>query len=105
MFCAGDGDGLPVVQFAGSGQMGGAVFADAGSLFGAGAGAKKNQGCTPGDTTAVCLKDDSTVRSSVGGSILWNSPVGPIRMDLAQTLTKESYDKEQFFRFGASTKF
>ncbi len=53
----------------------------------------------------ICLADDSSVRSSVGGSILWNSPVGPIRMDFAQALSKESYDKEQFFRFGASTKF
>ena len=33
------------------------------------------------------------------------SPVGPIRMDFAKTLTKESYDDEQFFRFGAATKF
>ena len=36
---------------------------------------------------------------------MWNSPVGPLRMDFAKVLTKESYDEEQFFRFGASTKF
>ena len=54
---------------------------------------------------AVCLADDSTIRSSVGASIMWDSPVGPMRMDFAKVLTKETYDDEQFFRFGASTKF
>ena len=78
--------------------MGAAVFADAGSLFNASGRAKEV--VDPAD-----LLDDSTVRSSVGGSILWNSPVGPLRVDFAQALTKEDYDDEQFFRFGASTKF
>ena len=79
--------------------LSGAFFADAGSLFGAGAGAKK------AITAAGALVDDSTIRSSVGASLMWNSPVGPLRMDFAQVLTKASYDSEQFFRFGASTKF
>jgi outer membrane protein insertion porin family len=36
---------------------------------------------------------------------MWNSPIGPLRMDFAEVLTKEKYDQEQFFRFGAQTKF
>jgi outer membrane protein insertion porin family len=80
--------------------MSGAVFADAGSLFGAGALAKSLN-----DGTQLSLADDATVRASVGASLLWNSPVGPIRLDLAHALSKETYDKEQIFRFGASTKF
>jgi outer membrane protein insertion porin family len=36
---------------------------------------------------------------------MWNSPVGPIRMDFAKVLTKEKYDETQFFRFGASSRF
>jgi outer membrane protein insertion porin family len=84
----------------------GAVFADAGSLFNAGQGAKDlAASCIPGDPTTVCLADDATIRSSVGASLMWASPVGPIRMDFAKVLTKESYDDEQFFRFGAATKF
>lgn len=78
----------------------GAVFADAGSLWNAAQAAK--------DLSAqgkVNLVDDNTVRSSVGGSILWNSPVGPLRVDFAQALTKQDYDKLQFVRFGAQTKF
>ena len=36
---------------------------------------------------------------------MWNSPVGPLRLDFAKALTKEDFDQTQFFRFGASTKF
>jgi outer membrane protein insertion porin family len=90
--------------------MSAAVFADAGSLFGAGATAKAfNTQCGSADPNAkllgICLADDSTVRSSVGASIIWNSPVGPLRLDYAFPLTRESYDRTQEFRFGASTKF
>jgi outer membrane protein insertion porin family len=53
----------------------------------------------------VCLADDATIRSSVGAGLLWNSPLGPLRLDYAYVLTKESYDKTQAIRFGASTKF
>lgn len=80
--------------------LSGAVFADAGSLWDATGGAKKAMAAT-GDV----LGDSASIRSSVGGSIMWNSPVGPLRMDFAKVLTKESYDQTQFFRFGASSKF
>lgn len=90
----------------------GAVFADAGSLFGAGQLAKDlNNQCggitlgANGRPTGVCLADDSSIRSAVGGSILWNSPLGPLRLDVAKALTKEDYDRTQLVRFGASTKF
>ena len=86
--------------------MSGAIFADAGSLFGAGAGAKRlNAGCIPGNVATVCLADDSSIRASVGAGLLWNSPLGPIRLDYAFPLMKESYDDIQRIRFGASTKF
>ena len=86
--------------------MSGAVFADAGSLFGAGGLAKdldKNCGIDPDD--AVCLADDASIRSSIGVGLLWNSPLGPLRLDYAYALTKEKYDETQQIRFGASTKF
>lgn len=78
----------------------GAVFADAGSLFTAGEAAKRL-----GDSGLISLADEATVRASVGGSILWNSPVGPLRMDYAHVLNSEEFDDEQAFRFGASSKF
>jgi outer membrane protein insertion porin family len=83
----------------------GAVFADAGSLFGANLPSNIVQGCNPPPATNVCLADSSSIRSSVGASLMWASPVGPIRMDFAHVLSAESYDQKQFFRFGAATKF
>jgi outer membrane protein insertion porin family len=94
--------------------MSGAVFADAGSLFGAGKAAKNldascgapdSPGPPPAPTPQVCLEDSSAIRSSVGVGLLWNSPLGPLRLDYAYALTKEDYDKTQAIRFGASTKF
>jgi outer membrane protein insertion porin family len=86
--------------------LGGAVFVDAGQLFGAGAFAKNApQGCSPGDNTVVCLVDDMAIRASAGFSILWNSPLGPLRLDIAKAFLKQDYDDEQLIRFGASTKF
>ena len=46
-----------------------------------------------------------SVRVSAGMSLLWNSPLGPLRLDIGKALVKESYDQEQLVRFGASTKF
>ncbi|MBI1650736.1 outer membrane protein assembly factor BamA [Hyphomicrobium sulfonivorans] len=84
----------------------GAVFADAGSLWNAGGTAQAlNANCGVAGADQICLQDSSGIRSSVGASLLWASPVGPIRMDFAKVLSKETYDDEQFFRFGAATKF
>jgi len=87
--------------------MSGAVFADAGSLFGAGGRAKElDTECPNGDReVGICLADDASIRSSVGVGLLWNSPLGPLRLDYAYVLTKEDYDETQAIRFGASTKF
>ena len=84
--------------------LSGAVFADAGSLFNV-SGRAKTVMAACSVNGGPCLVDDSSIRSSVGGSLMWNSPVGPLRMDFAKVLSKEKYDEEQFFRFGASTKF
>ena len=74
----------------------GAVFADAGTLFD-----------TDADniTGVVVAADDATIRSSVGASLLWASPLGPLRADFAYVLTKDDEDREQFFRIGGGSKF
>lgn len=76
--------------------MGGAVFADAGSVFDA---SKRAKELVPG------LLDDASIRASAGVSLLWSSPLGPLRLDYAFPILSEKYDDEQRFRFGASTKF
>jgi outer membrane protein insertion porin family len=86
--------------------MSGAAFVDAGSLFGAGALARElGKGCIPGDKNTVCLADDSSIRASAGLSLIWNSPLGPLRLDVAKAFLKKNFDDEQLVRFGASTKF
>ena len=74
----------------------GAVFADAGMLWGTDASCS---GCTGK------INDDMAIRSSIGASVLWASPFGPIRADFAQALTKQTYDTTQFFRIGTSAAF
>jgi outer membrane protein insertion porin family len=44
-------------------------------------------------------------RASVGLSIIWASPFGPLRFDYAFPVVKEDFDDVQHFRFGASTRF
>ena len=90
--------------------LSGAVFVDAGSLFGAGSFATAGipQNCDPATATPgkdVCLADDSSIRASAGFSIMWNSPLGPLRLDIAKAFLKKDFDDEQLVRFGASTNF
>ncbi|TDI57701.1 MAG: outer membrane protein assembly factor BamA, partial [Alphaproteobacteria bacterium] len=80
----------------------GAVFADAGTLFATSGHVSFLEGIGViffGDPT------DPSIRSSVGGSILWSSPFGPIRADFAYVLTGEAYDEEQVLRIGGGTRF
>jgi outer membrane protein insertion porin family len=44
-------------------------------------------------------------RASVGASLLWASPFGPIRVDYAVPIMKEPTDQVQNFNFGVSTRF
>jgi outer membrane protein insertion porin family len=88
-----------------------AVFADAGSLWDY-KGAINFPGIPPAATCpagtvagAVCLADSAKIRTSVGASIIWASPFGPLRLDYAIPITKEKYDKIQNFRFGGTTRF
>lgn len=77
-----------------------ALFADAGQLL-------DYKGPTGWAVTGenLLLPNDNPIRSSVGAGILWDSPIGPLRFDLAYAVTKASYDRTQIFRFGGGTKF
>jgi outer membrane protein insertion porin family len=80
--------------------MQGAVFIDAGSLFDAGGLAE-----TAVANEGSFILDAPDVRLSTGVSIIWQSPLGPLRADLAQALLKAEFDRTELFRFGASTNF
>jgi outer membrane protein insertion porin family len=88
-----------------------AAFADAGNLW-------SYKGPTfwdvTGETLQVGLDSASNIRSSVGVGLLWDSPLGPLRFDLAYPLKKycstgstgiEVCDRTQIFRFSGGTRF
>lgn len=78
----------------------GAIFADAGSLWG-------YRGPTSWNVTGetIAPADSAAVRASVGVGLIWNSPFGPLRFDYAIPVMKQSYDRVQQFRFGGGTRF
>ena len=51
------------------------------------------------------VRDDLGLRASVGISVFWKSPLGPLRFYIAQPVAKEPYDVTQIFRFSTSTQF
>jgi len=54
-------------------------------------------------TSPLC--DDTKIRASAGIGLIWDSPFGPLRFDLAYPILKQSYDRTQLFRFGGGAKF
>jgi outer membrane protein insertion porin family len=54
---------------------------------------------------ALQYADSAAPRVSVGASLIWDSPFGPLRFDFAYPLLKQSYDRTQFFQFGGGTHF
>ena len=59
--------------------------------------------CNNGVVGQLC--SDTMIRSAAGVGLIWDSPFGPLRFDLAYPITKQSYDHTQIFRFGGGTKF
>ncbi|TPV99581.1 MAG: Outer membrane protein assembly factor BamA [Beijerinckiaceae bacterium] len=93
----------------------GAIFADAGTLYGftgrtnfSPTGVCSGGPFIPPFTQSNCITvgaDTSMIRTSAGGSIIWASPLGPIRFDFAKAITKNQFDQTQFFRFTGGTTF
>ena len=70
----------------------GRLFSDVGSLWG-----------IDGDDTDV--DDDNSPRMSVGTGFSWISPFGPVVIDIAKPILKESYDKTELINFSFGTRF
>ncbi|MBA4223447.1 MAG: outer membrane protein assembly factor BamA [Bosea sp.] len=118
----------------------GAIFADAGTLFNYDGGRKVAGNFCPAGSEArqfnvaidqtyglpfqnniACVRDKNVLRSSVGVSLLWQSPLGPIRFDYAYALSKDDGqfgtdpvtgltgkfggDRVQAFRFSGGARF
>ncbi|MFS8181709.1 outer membrane protein assembly factor BamA [Pseudovibrio denitrificans] len=81
--------------------LSGAVFADAGSLWG-----------VDSDLANVITSDGSQIqsedfylRASVGFGVLWQSPFGPLRADFAWPVLKNDVDETQVFKLSGGTRF
>ncbi len=70
----------------------GAVFVDAGTLYGV-------------DETGPEVVDEASLRAAAGVGLGWKSPFGPIRIDFSQAFLKETYDETETIRFNFGTKF
>ncbi|WP_254216413.1 outer membrane protein assembly factor BamA [Tabrizicola sp. TH137] len=76
----------------------GGVFFDVGSVW-------SLDNINGGSAGANPVDDSMNLRSSVGVSIFWDTPVGPLRLNFAKPLVKEDYDLEQTFDLTVSTRF
>jgi outer membrane protein insertion porin family len=89
----------------------GAVFSDFGTVFNAPEKtvAAGDPGCTlpggvvPDDPCTVF--DSATLRASVGAGVIWQSPFGPLRLDVAWPLAKADFDRTELVRFSVGTRF
>jgi outer membrane protein insertion porin family len=57
------------------------------------------------DDSSPTIMDKNSMRMSAGAGISWRSPLGPMRINLAKPIMKESFDKVQQFRFSFGTRF
>jgi outer membrane protein insertion porin family len=86
----------------------GAVFTDFGTLFNAPEDtlAAGTGNCPGAPNVAPCTVFDTVAfRASVGAGVVWQSPFGPLRFDLAYPFAKAKYDQEEWFRFSIGTSF
>lgn len=73
----------------------GGLFLDAGSVW----GLKDTAG------TAGTVDDSFHLRSTVGFSLFWKTPIGPLRFDFSKAIKKMPYDKTQSFDLTLATQF
>ncbi|SFG08326.1 Beta-barrel assembly machine subunit BamA [Palleronia marisminoris] len=74
----------------------GGVFLDAGSVWGL-----DNTEGADGET----VDDSAILRSSVGVSLFWDTPFGPLRFNFAEALAAEDYDNTRTFNVSLSSTF
>lgn len=56
-------------------------------------------------TNETVVGEEFALRSAVGLSLFWDTPIGPLRFNFSRALQKEDFDKEQSFDLTISTEF
>jgi outer membrane protein insertion porin family len=75
-----------------------ALFSDAGSLWATNASSAASLASL---SPAQQIANSPAIRASVGASLIWDSPFGPLRVDYAYPIAKQSYDVTQRLNFSA----
>ncbi|MCU0816587.1 MAG: outer membrane protein assembly factor BamA [Cypionkella sp.] len=75
----------------------GGMFLDIGSVWGLDG--------NPLDINGNAIDTGFNPRASVGLSVLWDAPIGPLRFNFSRALQKEAYDRERNFDLTVSTQF
>ncbi|MEE2997764.1 MAG: outer membrane protein assembly factor BamA [Pseudomonadota bacterium] len=70
----------------------GRLFTDAGSVG-------------ENDKSFASVTDTGALRMSVGTGITWDSPFGPVNINIAQAVLKENFDQTELFRFSFGARF
>lgn len=73
----------------------GGLFFDIGSIW----------GLDDTDGTEGEVDDSFQLRSVVGATVFWETPIGPLRFDFTRALQKEDFDDERTFDLSISTRF
>ncbi|WP_354061205.1 outer membrane protein assembly factor BamA [Devosia sp. 2618] len=81
-----------------------AIWADAGWVDGANLPSIVNPNGAPPNAVKGTSNDEPW-RTSIGASLIWDSPFGPLRGDFAHVLNKSTDDRTQVFQLTMSTLF
>ena len=72
--------------------MSGALFTDFGTLYEV-------------EETGTDIRDENSLRTSIGVGLGWKSPLGPFRFNFANAINKEDYDQTQTFTMTFGSRF
>jgi outer membrane protein insertion porin family len=78
----------------------GGAFVDVGSVW-----SLDNVAGGPVGGPVAAVDDSLRLRSSIGVSLFWETPIGPLRFNLSKPLRKEAYDKTRSFDLTISSQF
>ena len=72
------------------------AFVDAGTLY---------KAEIPEGIDSSGVVDSSALRVAVGIGLIWDSPFGPVRLDVARVIMKQPFDRTQTIQFNVGTRF
>jgi outer membrane protein insertion porin family len=88
----------PVPLVPADAQLKMALFSDVGSLWATGASSVPHLAAL---SPSQQIANSRATRASIGASLIWDSPFGPLRLDYAYPIAKQPYDVTQRLNFSA----